>query len=69
VNWVNTATGDTNDWVDCDFIVEDIDNLKKIDPADSYWAGTKIGAVETALKCIRDGAEVSIAMQKNLHWG
>jgi hypothetical protein len=69
VNWVNIATGDTNNWVDCDFIVEDIDNLKKIDPADSFWAGTKIGAVEAALKCIRDGAEMSIAMQKNMRLG
>jgi hypothetical protein len=66
---LNLANQTSNDCQDSDFILEDLDRLNAPDPLDPFWAGVKMEFVHEALKCIRDAAAMSVAMQKNMHWG
>ncbi len=66
---LNLANATSNDCEDSDFILEDLDRLKALDPLDPFWAEVKTEFVREALKCIRDAAAMSVAMQKDMHWG
>jgi hypothetical protein len=66
---LNLANAASNDCEDSELILEDLDRLNALDPLDPFWAGVKAEFVRDALKCIRDAAAMSVAMQKNMHWG